>query len=117
MRHPLFDRTTMNTRLKEIQNWVDLANQANWSASAVAAECNVSLRTLQRYFNYKMGKSPKAWLFEQRQKRAAELLLKGITVKQVANHLGYQHSTQLSREFKKYWGHAPTIRKAGLELR
>jgi len=105
----------MNTRLNQVHNWVELANHANWSASALACECNVSLRTLQRYFRSRMGKNPKAWLFEQRQKQAAGLLRNGIAIKEVANHLGYAHATQFSREFKKYWGQSPTIRTRFLE--
>jgi transcriptional regulator GlxA family with amidase domain len=98
----------MNGRLQWNQNWEALAGQAHWSAAALAERCDVSLRTLERYFLKEMGKRPQAWLCEQRQSRAVELLQDGCNVKETATLLGYKHSTHFSREFKKHWGHAPT---------
>jgi transcriptional regulator GlxA family with amidase domain len=92
------------------QNWQELAQRANWSAAALAKECGVSLRTLERYFLKAMGERPQAWLCEERQRRAVELLRDGSNVKTTAALLGYRHATHFSREFKKHWGHAPTER-------
>jgi|SRR5579862_80144 len=97
----------MNTRLKHIQNWHKLAIEVNWSAAALAKKCNVSLRTLQRYFTSKMGKSPKAWLLEHRQQRAIKLLREGCAVKETANELGYADASSFSREFRKHWNIPP----------
>ena len=63
---------------------------------------------MERHFLKAMGKRPQAWLCEQRQSRAIELLQDGYNVKKTAALLGYKHSTHFSREFKKHWGHAPT---------
>jgi AraC-like DNA-binding protein len=98
----------MNTRLKYIQNWNELAREANWSASKLAKKCNVSLSTLERYFRETMGKSPKAWLTENRQHNAKELLSEGFSVKETSSELGYKHNNQFSREFRNYWGFSPT---------
>jgi AraC family transcriptional regulator len=94
----------MNTRLHHIQNWPELAQQVKWSAAALAKKCGVSVRTLERYFFNHMGKGPKAWLSEQRQNQAIELLQKGCSVKETAACVGYKHATHFSREFKRYWG-------------
>jgi len=97
----------MNTKLNHIQNWPERARDTNWSASALARKCGVSVRTLERYFLKRMGKNPKAWLAEQRQHQAIELLRDGSSVKETAATLGYKHSNHFSREFKKCWGHNP----------
>jgi transcriptional regulator GlxA family with amidase domain len=107
-----FERNTekkpMNTRLNHIQNWLELAQQANWVTSALAKNCGISVRTLERHFLKNMGKTPKAWLVEQRQSQAIELLRSGCAVKETAVRIGYKHSNNFSREFRKFWGHYPT---------
>jgi transcriptional regulator GlxA family with amidase domain len=105
----------MNTRLNHVQDWLELARQANWSAAALAKKCGVSLRTLERHFLKEMGKCPQAWLSEQRQRRAIELLQDGSTVKETAGSLGYKYATHFSREFKEQWGHCPSTISALLK--
>ena len=98
----------MNTSLKNIQSWLEVAEEANWSASGMARHCGVSVRTLERHFSKHIGKSPRIWLFEQRQLKALKKLGEGLSVKQVASHLRYNHQTHFSRGFKRYWGSAPS---------
>jgi transcriptional regulator GlxA family with amidase domain len=93
----------MNSNLNYVQNWTELAQHAKWSTSALAKQCSVSVRTLERYFHAKFDKCPRTWIAEQREQRAIELLRKGYTVKETAVSLGYQHPTNFSRKF-------PTIR-------
>jgi two-component system response regulator YesN len=98
----------MNTKLNHIQNWPELAKQANWSVREMAKLCDISVRSLELYFLKNIGKSPKTWSAEQRQMQASDLLRSGLSVKETAALLGYRHAHHLSREFKKYWGHYPT---------
>jgi len=98
----------MNTRLKHVENWAALAGKSNWSAGKLAKMCGVSLRTLQRHFQAKIGTSPKIWLSEQRQCEARRLIVEGISVKETAWILGYRHAYNFSRGFKKQWGRSPT---------
>jgi AraC-like DNA-binding protein len=93
----------MNTKLKYTQNWVEVAREANWSAK----RCNVSVRTLERYFLKQKGKTPKAWLAETRRQLAVELLRKGTSVKETASLAGYRHASTFAREFKKSTGQCP----------
>jgi AraC-like DNA-binding protein len=97
----------MNYKLNNEQDWRELARQANWSVSKLAACCGVSERTLRRYFLETLGHAPKAWLSAQRQKQAVELLRDGTSVKETAAQLGYQHTGTFSREFKKQCGRCP----------
>jgi len=100
----------MNIRLKylEAQEWMELAQRAEWSVDKLAKLCKVSVRGLELHFQNKVGKTPKNWLVGQRQKQGMELLRDGLLVKEVATQLAYKHAYQFSREFKKHWGHCPT---------
>ena len=98
----------MNTKLNYIQNWPELAEEANWSGRTLARNCGISLRTLQRHFLEKMRKTPKVWLDEQRHRQAVKLLQDGSSIKETAAHLGYKHAHHFSRNFKKHFGFPPT---------
>ena len=98
----------MNSHLHQIQDRQELAQAAGWSAAALAKNHGATLRTLERYFRKNMGKSPKAWLIEQRQHRAIALLREGKSVKETAAFLGYKQATTFSREFMKHSGNYPT---------
>jgi len=92
----------MNRRLPQIQDWLERARGAKWCATTMAKNCGVSLRTLERHFLKEMKKCPKAWLAEQRQQRALELIQSGCSVKDAALSLDYKHSTHLSRDYNVY---------------
>jgi transcriptional regulator GlxA family with amidase domain len=98
---------TLMTSLSHIQNWPERAQQAKWSASVLAKQCGVSVRTLERYFLKYNKKKPKTWLIEQRQQQALELLHDGSTIKEIAGRLGYKYSTHFSRQFKSFYGICP----------
>jgi len=98
----------MNSRLHQVLDNPDWAQEVNWRAAALAKKCNVSSRTLERFIRKETGKSPHAWIAEHRQKKAMELLRDGSSVKETAGCLGFKHATHFSREFKFFWGICPT---------
>jgi AraC-like DNA-binding protein len=98
----------MSSFLNHLPQLPELAQQSKWSASALAKQCGVSMRTLERHFLKHLGKSPKAWLNEQRQLQAIKLLREGSPVKAVAGVMHYKHPNHLSKDFKKFWGVCPT---------
>jgi len=107
----------MNSKLGQIQNWPELAKEANWSATALAKKCRVSVRTLERYFLNIYGKSPTAWLREDQMRKAAELLQDNSSVKEVATRLGFTNQHHFSREFKRQKGYPPNqfrVRQIGI---
>lgn len=100
-------------QLRRIQNWPELAQQANWSVTRLAKLCGVSTRAIQRHFRENHRKPPKAWLLEERQNLAVELMREGSSsIKEIAFELGYQHGHHFSRQFKKHWGYAPAAGRA-----
>ncbi len=99
----------MNIKLNSIQNWPELARQANWCATTLAKRCGISRDTLLRYFLERFGKTTKAWLAEQRQQQAIELLRDGSSIKETAAYMGYKQQTNFTRKFKEYWGACPSL--------
>jgi len=105
-RHP--EATNMNSKLNHIENWPELASQANWSASALAKKCGVSVRTLETHFLEKFGNCPRTWMAEKRQRLAIELLEAGCNVKETAAKLGYAHASTFCNKF-------PGLRKKAMQ--
>lgn len=103
-----FKKVNMNTKLNHNIDWAMLAQKAEWSASKLAQLLGISVRTLERHFVKSLGRKPKAWLVEQRQRHAAFILSNGCSVKETAASLRYKRPSQLTAQYKKYWGYAPT---------
>lgn len=74
----------------------------------LARQCNVSVRTLERFFDDVFRVSPRKWLNAERQNRAISLLKKGYIVKEVAATLGYKNQHHFSRAFKEHYGLPPS---------
>jgi AraC-like DNA-binding protein len=101
----------MNTRLRQAENWQSLAEVANYSAAALARNCGVSLRQLQRFILQTQGKTAQRWLNELRLRKALTLIQTGNSVKQVAYELNYKQRSHFSREFKRFYGVPPSARQ------
>jgi AraC-like DNA-binding protein len=89
----------VNSKLKNCQDWSVLARQANWSVKAMAKHCGVSSSSLRRQFLMHQGRAPRAWMDEERLRRAVELLRNSSSIKEAANLLG----------FKAFWGVCPSV--------
>lgn len=76
--------------------------------SGLAKHCGVSVRTLERFFLAAFGDTPRHWLKRLRILKAVEFLRRGHTIKETAFQLGYLEPSHLSREFKRYYGVAPS---------
>ncbi|MGC3957746.1 MAG: helix-turn-helix transcriptional regulator [Verrucomicrobiota bacterium] len=97
----------MTSRLDRIKDWALLAKSSRYSASAIAQECGISPRQLERYFQEHMKKAPHQWLRELRMRRAIELLRENVSVKATAQELCYKDAAHFCRDFKSYYGRTP----------
>jgi len=97
-----------SSALQRIQNWPQLAHEAGYSVNALARNCGVSVRTLERFFLLAFGDAPRCWLGRLRMEKAVELLRDGSTVKETSACLGYEDPSHFSREFKNHYGFAPS---------
>ena len=83
------------------------------SAANLADELGLSLRTLQRRLEDE-GATFEAVLDAYRHREAVRLLAqKRLTVREIANRLGYQEASSLSRAFKRWTGRSPRAWLAG----
>lgn len=80
------------------------------SIAAVAAECGVSVRSLQESFRRELDTTPRQWLKAQRLQRAHALLAGGdhLTVTDVAYACGFLHLGEFGAAFKARYGVAPS---------
>ncbi|HWD91204.1 MAG TPA: helix-turn-helix transcriptional regulator [Verrucomicrobiae bacterium] len=94
------------------QDWLDLARLVNWSGTAMAKHCGVSVRTLHRHFFKRIGKNPKSWLAEQRLSHAVGLLNDGCSIKETAAGVAYKQQSSLTRKYKSHFGVPPTLQRS-----
>jgi AraC-like DNA-binding protein len=81
------------------------------SITAVAADCGVSVRSLQESFRRELDTTPRQWLKAQRLARAHALLSGGgehLTVTEVAYACGFLHLGEFGAAFKARYGIAPS---------
>jgi transcriptional regulator GlxA family with amidase domain len=86
-------------KLKIVKDWPVRAERLGYSVSALAADCGISVRQLQRFFEIHFGQKPKQWLKRQRLRRALEMLRQGCSVKEAAIVLGYSSAAHFSNDF------------------
>lgn len=100
-------RGTLN-HLHQIQDWREKALQTKFAPAALAKDCGVSLRTLERFFVERWGFSPEEWLNEERLRQAPVLLRRERCVKGVAGLLGFKSEFHFSRVFRQHHGFPPS---------
>jgi AraC-like DNA-binding protein len=97
----------MQSRLDLVKNWDQRAHAAGYSASKMARELGVTVRSLQTFFQARFRLPPREWLFRSRMRAAVRLLRSGNSVKAVASELGYKQASHFSREFKRFFAVGP----------
>ncbi|HXR46659.1 MAG TPA: helix-turn-helix transcriptional regulator [Candidatus Limnocylindrales bacterium] len=95
-------------RPENFQQWLEMAQKSNYSATLLSKKLKVSPRQLRRFTHVDFGRSPQNWLNEQRLVRAGKMLKRLRSVKAVAFQLGFKQVSHFSREFKLQYGVAPT---------
>ena len=98
----------MNSRLKQIANWPELAQLHRYCVRALADHVGCSRRQLGRYVRRTQRQSPAAWLNGLRQRHALELLRAHHRVTAVGRALHYKTTAHFSRAFKKFYGVPPS---------
>lgn len=74
----------------------------------LAAEVNMSPSTFHRVFKEVTSESPLQYLKKIRLNRAREMMMnENLKAYMAADQVGYESSSQFSREFKRYFGHSP----------
>ena len=96
----------LDTRVRKILVMVESGK--TFSTRNLAIECNLSSSYLQRLFKHQTGIAIGKWLNEGRLRRAAQLLANGyMSVKEIANSVGYEHTSSFIRAFERRFTRAP----------
>lgn len=91
-----------NESIIEIQEWMQSCYPRDISLEIIAAEFDISMRTLNRNFKKATGKSPMQYLQQIRIDNAKELLkTTNLSVAEVAFSVGYPDSSYFSALFKR----------------
>ena len=95
-------------RLGALPNLQHLAGSCGYKSRELARALGMTQRHLQRLFAAHFGQGPQEWLNGQRLEAAGRMLRKAQAVKEVAYRLGFPSASQLSRDFRNYFGISPS---------
>jgi len=91
-----------------VQKIVTMVESGTFTVRDLALEFNLSTSYLQRLFKHQTGVSMSQWLNEQRLRRAAHLLSNSyLSVKEIADTIGYGHASSFIRAFERRFTQAP----------
>lgn len=96
-----------HNRLAEPVNLQELGYRCCYRSTRMADALSVSRRQLERYFDSRLGLSPKQWLSEQRMLKALELIRSGYGLKETAHRLGFKKYDNFRVEVKRHFGLTP----------
>ncbi|UJF22194.1 AraC family transcriptional regulator [Shewanella sp. OMA3-2] len=108
---PLYALSLSHTRLSRIEKALSYIHKhygESVEVDTLAGLVNMSPSAFHRCFKEVTASSPIQYLKKIRLTRAKELLqAQKLKVKDVATQVGYESSTQFSREFKRYFSQSP----------
>jgi AraC-like DNA-binding protein len=90
-----------------IEQWEQVAREADFNSAKMASLCSISERQLQRLFRQHLRCTPSHWLRELQCRLAKDLIAQGYSNKAAANELKFANESHFCREFKKVFGTSP----------
>jgi len=97
----------MDRRLDPITNWDTRAREARYHVETLARSVRVTRQQLCRHFRIRFGFSTRAWLEKLKKQDALSLVQEGKPIQEIAQQLGYKHSTHFTRAFRRAHGSPP----------
>ncbi len=93
----------MAANLMAGQNWPALAHEHQYRVTRLASAVGVDPRTLERWFQERLGLCPEAAMEKYRLVRALQLLQeRKLSIKEISDDLGYSDTSTFCRAFKKW---------------
>ena len=97
-----------NIYIKEAIIFIANNYQHDLSVSEIAKHCNISRTHLSRLFNEELATSPSQYLIKFRLNKASELLKNNtLSIKDIAEEVGYSNQFNFSTAFKNKFGISP----------
>jgi transcriptional regulator GlxA family with amidase domain len=101
-------RIMRHQRLACIDDWDNRASRARWSVKALAGDCGVSPRSLQRFWRQERREPLAEWLTALRFDYACRLLRSSnVSIEEVARRVHYGHISAFSYAFLARFGITP----------
>jgi len=97
----------VHPQLKKVLHQIHNAPEESWSLEKLADIAAMSRSKFAEVFKEVIGQTPNDYISEWRISVAQSLLLQGKNVGLVANSVGYETASALSRVFRKKTGYAP----------
>jgi AraC-like DNA-binding protein len=93
--------------LYRIENWEQVAHDADYKAANLAALCHVSDRHLERFFREKFKTTPQKWLSALQCRIAVKRLGEGYSNDAVVEELKFADKFELCHKFRRIFGRTP----------
>jgi len=93
--------------LLTIEEWEQVAKEAEFNPAKMATLCSISERQLQRLFRQHLHCTPSRWLRDLQCRMAKQLIAQGYSNKAAAAELKFASESHFCREFKKVFGTSP----------
>lgn len=100
---------TDNRLVSDVAALIDASPDRSWAIINISRELGVPLSTLTRRFANETGTPLARWMRNVRMTRARLLLSQGMSVVAVADHMGFSSPFHLSRSYKSWTGHSPSV--------
>lgn len=97
----------MSSGLLTIEEWEQVAKEADYNPAKMATLCSISERQLQRLFKQHLHCTPSRWLRTLQCRLAKQLISQGYSNKAAAAELKFSSESHFCREFKKAFGTSP----------
>ncbi len=110
------ENNTQYIRLRMVINYIHMHAKEPITLDDLCTVCNFSKQHLIRVFKAEFGQTPKAYILEHRINVAKEIIFRNpyISVKEVADEMGFEDQSYFSRIFCKVAGISPTDYKKHL---
>src|SRR5699024_8979274 len=100
--------TLSRAQRQTLESYVRQNPAARPTPAELASLVHLSHDYFSRLFGQTFGQSPRAWLVQQRVRRAARMLADSLqSVSQIAAALGYQDASAFSHQFTRWQGVSP----------
>lgn len=100
-------------RIAELLRRVEAGGDKACTVDALARDAGMSSASLHRHFKCVTGYPPLQYFKRQKLMRAQQLLTsEGNSVSQAAHAVGYISTAQFSRDYRKFFGHPPSLTRS-----
>lgn len=104
---PAKDSTRNQAKAKVVRDYIDMEYSANLSLAQLAALAHTSPFHMNRVFKREVGMPPHAYQTQVRIEHAKSLLVRGVSVTEVAVRTGFFDQSHLTHHFRRVVGVSP----------